>query len=29
MLNQLKKHFELIVFTAGFKAYADTIIAEI
>ena len=29
MLQALKQHFELIVFTAGFKAYAETIISEI
>ena len=29
MLDQLKKNFELIIFTAGFKVYADTIINEI
>lgn len=29
MLAALKKNFELIIFTAGFKTYADTIIAEI
>lgn len=29
MLNDLRKHFELIVFTAGFRTYAETIVKEI
>ncbi len=29
MLNDLSKNFELILFTAGFKLYADTIVKEI
>ena len=29
MLDKLKKHFELIIFTAGFKDYADSIVEEI
>jgi TFIIF-interacting CTD phosphatase-like protein len=29
MLKKLKKHAELIVFTAGHKTYADSIVASL